>query len=215
MPMPKPDPYTVLGVPKNADAETIRQAHRRRARATHPDAGGNAADFRAVNEAAVILRDPGRRARYDETGQTEVKDTAMNDLISLFMRACDALDDQPGDAVKITRKKLANMKAQIEDDQADLQKAAAKWKRMADRVKKAKGPNLLKIALENRSTDLTRKAASASDELERIDRMVELLDGYSFEAQEPITFVPSKVNGNSPHAEMNEMVAEMLRKFGI
>lgn len=74
------DLYSVLGVTPDATADEIRAAYRRRARETHPDTGGNAAEFHAVQVAWEILGDPGRRRDHDRghrpggTGPVEVPD---------------------------------------------------------------------------------------------------------------------------------------------
>lgn len=57
--------YDVLGVPTTADRATIRAAYRRLARQTHPDLGGDAADFAAVALAWSVLADPAARALHD------------------------------------------------------------------------------------------------------------------------------------------------------
>lgn len=59
--------YHVLGVPVDADAETIRSAFRSLARRHHPDAGeGSSVErFRQVVEAYEALIDPQRRRLYD------------------------------------------------------------------------------------------------------------------------------------------------------
>ncbi len=67
----KPDLYRVLGVRRNASAASIKKAYRKRSMATHPDRGGDAAEFQQVNLAWRILGDPDRRKRYDETGEVE------------------------------------------------------------------------------------------------------------------------------------------------
>ena len=59
--------YAVLGVPRDADEETIRGAYRILARLYHPDrgAGSSAEKFRMVNEAYETLIDPGSRHWHD------------------------------------------------------------------------------------------------------------------------------------------------------
>jgi len=57
--------YAVLGVEPDAPAETIRAAYRRAARRTHPDTGGSAEQFAAVQAAWEVLSDPERRAEYE------------------------------------------------------------------------------------------------------------------------------------------------------
>lgn len=57
----RPDPYAVLGVSRDADDAAIHSAYRKAVRRTHPDAGGSAGEFEAVQEAYEVLRDPDRR----------------------------------------------------------------------------------------------------------------------------------------------------------
>jgi curved DNA-binding protein CbpA len=60
-----PTHYEVLGIAVDADEAEVRAAFRMRARALHPDAGGDADDMRAVNEAWHVLGNPRRRAAYN------------------------------------------------------------------------------------------------------------------------------------------------------
>jgi len=53
----QPDPHLVLGVPRDADQAAIHAAYRRAVRRTHPDAGGSADAFDAVQVAYEKLRD--------------------------------------------------------------------------------------------------------------------------------------------------------------
>lgn len=66
------DPYDVLGVPKDADADTIKAAYRRQAMRYHPDRnpGDPEAEerFKRLSEAYALLRDPEAKARYDRYG---------------------------------------------------------------------------------------------------------------------------------------------------
>jgi curved DNA-binding protein CbpA len=59
--------YAVLGIPRDADEETIRTAYRGLARRYHPDrgAGSSAEKFRQAREAYETLIDPGARRLYD------------------------------------------------------------------------------------------------------------------------------------------------------
>jgi curved DNA-binding protein CbpA len=63
------DPYIVLGVARHASGEDIARAYRRAARASHPDSGGAGSGerFRVVSDAYDQLRDPRRRAMYDQS----------------------------------------------------------------------------------------------------------------------------------------------------
>jgi len=57
------DPFAVLGVSPTASDAEIHAAYRAAVRRTHPDAGGSAAAFEAIQSAYETLRDPAARDR--------------------------------------------------------------------------------------------------------------------------------------------------------
>lgn len=63
-----PDYYKALGVPRTAKADEIKKAFRKLARTHHPDAGGDEAKFKEINEAYEVLSDEKKRALYDQYG---------------------------------------------------------------------------------------------------------------------------------------------------
>lgn len=66
------DYYKVLGLQKGADEKAIRDAYRKLARKYHPDVNPNdpkaEAKFKEVSEAYEVLKDPDKRAKYDQFG---------------------------------------------------------------------------------------------------------------------------------------------------
>ena len=70
--MEKRDYYEVLGVAKNATAEEIKKAYRKKAIQYHPDKnpGNKEAEekFKEAAEAYEVLSDADKRARYDQFG---------------------------------------------------------------------------------------------------------------------------------------------------
>jgi curved DNA-binding protein len=66
------DYYDTLGVTRGASAEEIKRAYRKLARKFHPDVSKekNAeAKFKNVQEAYEVLKDPSKRATYDQLGR--------------------------------------------------------------------------------------------------------------------------------------------------
>lgn len=75
--MEKRDYYEVLGVAKNASADEIKKAYRKKAIEFHPDKYANASEaerkaaeekFKEAAEAYDVLSNPDKRARYDQFG---------------------------------------------------------------------------------------------------------------------------------------------------
>jgi DnaJ-class molecular chaperone len=66
------DYYKVLGIDREASADTIKSAYRKLARKYHPDMnpGDKKAEerFKEINEANEVLGDPEKRKKYDELG---------------------------------------------------------------------------------------------------------------------------------------------------
>jgi DnaJ-class molecular chaperone len=59
------DHYNTLGVPRDADQDTIKKAYRRLAMTHHPDKGGDPNQFQKISEAYEILGDVNKRSQYD------------------------------------------------------------------------------------------------------------------------------------------------------
>lgn len=62
------NPYQILAIEQQADATEIKKAYRKLASKHHPDRGGNAEEFKKVQEAYEILSDPQKRQMFDQFG---------------------------------------------------------------------------------------------------------------------------------------------------
>ena len=80
--MEKRDYYEVLGVDKNASADEIKKAYRKKAIQYHPDKnpGNKEAEekFKEAAEAYDVLSNPDKRARYDQFGHAGMGGAAGN-----------------------------------------------------------------------------------------------------------------------------------------
>ncbi|SES78116.1 molecular chaperone DnaJ [Oceanicella actignis] len=70
--MAKRDYYEVLGVSRNATEAEIKKAYRAKAKELHPDRNADRPEaealFKEVNEAYDVLKDPQKKAAYDQFG---------------------------------------------------------------------------------------------------------------------------------------------------
>ena len=66
------DYYELLGVSRDADADTLKRAYRQQARKYHPDVNKEAGaedKFKEIGKAYEVLSDSQKRARYDQFGE--------------------------------------------------------------------------------------------------------------------------------------------------
>jgi molecular chaperone DnaJ len=72
--MAKADYYQTLGIARNVDQKELKTAFRKKAMQCHPDRNPNNKDaelqFKAINEAYEVLKDPQKRAAYDQFGHS-------------------------------------------------------------------------------------------------------------------------------------------------
>lgn len=94
------DYYEILGIGRDADADSIKKAYRKLALQYHPDRNGGDKEaegkFKEATEAYEVLKDPTKRSAYDRFGHAGVKGGAggaggfrgfdFSDALEVFMR---------------------------------------------------------------------------------------------------------------------------------
>jgi len=63
--------YDILGVPRNASKNDVKDAFKKKAMQYHPDRGGNEEQFKEINEAYDVLKDPQKKSMYDQFGTVD------------------------------------------------------------------------------------------------------------------------------------------------
>ena len=119
--------YETLNIKPDATPDEIKSAYRAKANETHPDKGGDAAEFAPVATAYKTLIDPELRLLYDTTGsakRTPIEVEVQNILMAMFN---DALA-QDGDF-----EMLAYIKKKVDDGGKQI---PVEVKRLKDRQKK-------------------------------------------------------------------------------
>ena len=76
--------YQAIGVDKQASVDEIKKAYRRKAMKSHPDKGGDAEEFKKLQEAYEVLIDPDKRSIYDRYGIDGLKMGGSNNMNNPF-----------------------------------------------------------------------------------------------------------------------------------
>lgn len=185
--------YENLGVAPDADEATIKRAYRKRAAEAHPDAGGKREDFERLAEAKMVLLDPRRRQKYDETGETDVApDNAFAEALNAATAALDyvlAVVERRGMdpcQFQLVRDARTYMDEQIEQQKADIksmERTIATLEKVAKRMKAKPGKtNHLRAVFEKRITDRQREKVTMERVIERMKAGYDLLGEHEFDS---------------------------------
>lgn len=197
--------YDDLGVDPGADGDAIRKAHRRRARETHPDAGGDTEEFHKVQRAYLILRDPKTRQRYDETGEDEVApDNELSEIASLIVSCFDMATANCGgafdriDLAAEMRRGLAQRLAAAKENLANLKAGVTAIEKISGRLSyKGDRSDVIGNMLRGRLDENRRAQAAVSTEIENIERAQAYAAdyGYAFDAPPPFQQIDPRQAG--------------------
>ncbi|HEY6925976.1 MAG TPA: DnaJ domain-containing protein [Steroidobacteraceae bacterium] len=185
-----PDHYETLGVRKDASADDIKQAKRRKSRAAHPDRkGGDHTAMVAINRAYETLSDPARRAHYDRTGQDQppppLDAKARTIIMQTFLVVMEQASDQH-EIIESVRHHIRKNQDEAQTKAAQLRDKAAMYERRRKRLKySGKDRNFLLDTLEQQIAAMKQSAATMETESKAVgDRALEILKDLSYDPEE-------------------------------
>lgn len=178
--------YDDLGVSPNASADEINAAYRKAAKEHHPDKGGDPAVFAKIGRAVAVLRDPERRAEYDQTGREDFTEThpesgARAQLIAAFssmlVKFVKGHLDGTSDLITLTQRALQQRAREQRAEAKKVRNFLARSEDALSRLKrKGDGPDLLRDVIQSRNAEAARmmeQMTKMADELERASEMAE------------------------------------------
>lgn len=180
--------YEDLGVPADATTDQINAAYRRAAKKHHPDAGGEPEAFARVQRAVAILRDPGKRVRYDadgtvDDGAGDPPDPALAILATAFAAILGELDELA--AVDV----VASLRRRLKYEQKTVAMALAMAGRELRRATDALGrlthkggarPNVLATMLGQQCTAIERQQQLLTERKAAIAAAIEMAADYTW-----------------------------------
>lgn len=159
------DHYETLGIDRQASADEIKKAYRRKAAEAHPDRGGSQDAMAEVNSAYAVLIDPRRRQKYDTTGEAAVKSIQEQAQESLAAAFAAVLGSDEPDLVEAVR---AMLQLQREELNSKLLRAQTKREKMLSqrgRVRSKAKVNIVHVLIDQAVIDLDAIIANAEEGL--------------------------------------------------
>jgi hypothetical protein len=175
----------------------IKRAYKKKAKETHPDKGGTAEKFEKVSRAYLVLSDPIRRARYDETGDIPEQspvDAPLNLLVQFFITVVTMYANGQGpdpcavNLIKIAREQFKKEILEAENHQVKLRKQIKLWQNVEKRFARPAAenkPDVLKLSLAGQVPPLEQQLRLMDDQIAMRKDALKLLDDYTFAFDEP------------------------------
>lgn len=190
--------YEDLGLSPDATPDEIKAAHRRAARKHHPDTGGDPEEFQRIQRAALILRDPEKRERYDRTGECDNEpDNSAGVPVSLMLNAFSRVIDSGVDlrftnvaeeARAVLLNEMEALKAQRSKVKAACDRSAQALKRIS---RKGSGTNYVAVMLSNSISDHEKMLSQMDERKGFLQQAIDMVSDFKWKvdkkpAQQPM-----------------------------
>lgn len=193
------NPYEVLGLEPDATPEEINAAYRAASKSAHPDGGGSTEEFTRVKGAAMVLLDPERRKRFDETGTLgEGKpDNALAEVMeaiaNFFISSID-VSDQFGAPrladLNLVTAATTHFKNQVHGGRQHIKNTEGKIKKFEkalSRLKSKRPDDVIKTMLTHHVNQMKIIITTTERQIKQFEKAVEILGDYEFEADASVS----------------------------
>lgn len=186
--------YELLGIPEDASPDEVKKAYRKRAAETHPDRGGDEEEFKEVKAAYMILRDPEKRGRYDDSGDVDGSgrpepteyDIAMQELSSLFQHLLlkNLQRIEHFDIMRGIRTAIDSGERKVSEDIREVDTKRKYFEKARSRLKhKGKNHDILDHVIGAQLQALGRAREPLDKQIKAFQIMRDLVDDYEYECE--------------------------------
>lgn len=182
--------YQILGIDPGATGAEVRRAYREKAKSSHPDVGGDVAEFQEISRAYAVLSNPVKRIVYDATGKEESAPAADEVAVSILSNLAEAAisaqqDPATFDFVKEMQRQVSDAISASKQQVRDIQRRVQRSKSLAKRITAKSGRNLLARIIEQRIAEKEREIASIEQQQANLEAALKLLEVYEYQVDAP------------------------------
>lgn len=175
------NPYEILGVARDATADVIRRAFRKKASRAHPDRSkGDGTAMAEINGAYALLSDANRRERFDRTGSTDKPADPQQQAMGILFNIVKQLiaNNVPNDLIGNARAQVGVLITQslLTVQQHESQKAIFERRRGTIRARKDR--NIFDGLFIELIQAAERNIANCKAQVEAFQAALTLLEDY-------------------------------------
>ena len=198
------DFYDILGVDRDATTEQITTAYRLKAKTAHPDKGGSAEAFSALNDAHSTLSDPDLRAHYDATGKVKERDDITGKALQIIGTAlANVIEDmfkrhitpnQGSDFIAVVRTELQVQLDQCIFSSAQLERRLSYLAKVRDGLVAVPGKeNRIAPLLSNMERHMAGLIANLKSETLVLTEAISILSDHAWQSGRAPQYTPFRI----------------------
>lgn len=186
------DLYDELGVGKDASQDDIKKAYRKKAFKAHPDRGGSTEAMQRLALAYKVLGSEERRQRYDNTGQTDTAESAIEayirgEMTSLILTCINEVPDPATVDIlfvarNLVKERIANCFQQRSQIQMELRKLERAVKRF--RRKKKDQRNFMREIVENHIKSIEQALRNCDENIDKNEALLAAVEEYEYDVDD-------------------------------
>jgi len=186
--------YQDLDISSNATAQQIKNAYRKKAKKSHPDAGGKKGEFEKVQKAYLVLSDPETRSKYDKTGDENLEepDNSQQEIISIVVTAFEITvqcientrrNPLEFDIAKEMKGSVESKIREIETEIKRLERNIKNTEKFLGRFSVKKGNNFIDQMLASKIDAINLNIKFKKHDVEKFSKALELIKDLSFRVE--------------------------------
>lgn len=180
--------YETLGVPLSANASDLKKAYRKKARQIHPDHAGaqTTGQFQELQRAYSILKDPNKRAQYDQFGDSAdtphtMREQAETHVAQFIVECITRHDPETTDVLGKVRENIQRQLQGFKQAVEAVNNEIAKFKTASKRLRRKDGQQGLVVRMLEEVAEKREKQIKESQfEIAKGKEMLLVLDEYEY-----------------------------------